>query len=87
MSGANLVDQCSCRPHLHSFFATAYQDFDIVIWSANSLKWMNVKMSALGVLDHADYKIAFMIDYRSMLTVHTQRRGVRCWYITVCVGC
>lgn len=63
------------RPHLHSFFTSAYQDYDIVIWSANSLKWMNVKMKALGVLGNEAYKVAFMLDFRSMVTVHTQKRG------------
>lgn len=40
------------------------------------MKWMNVKMRALGVLTHSDFKIAFMMDYKSMLTLHTERYGV-----------
>eukprot|EP00892_Ulva_mutabilis_P009467 jgi/Ulvmu1/6893/UM031_0099.1 len=64
------------RPHLHKFLASAYEDYDIVVWSANSMKWMNVKMKALGVLTHTDFKIAFMLDYKSMLTLHTERYGV-----------
>ena len=65
-----------CRPHLHKFLTCAYEAYDIVIWSANSMKWMNVKMKALGVLTHTDFKITFMMDYKSMLTLHTQRYGV-----------
>jgi ubiquitin-like domain-containing CTD phosphatase 1 len=64
-----------CRPHLHIFFTSVYEDYDIVIWSANSLKWMNVKMKALGVLGNESYKVAFMLDFKSMVTVHTQKRG------------
>lgn len=64
------------RPHLHKFLASAYEEYDIVIWSANSMKWMNVKMKGLGVLGHADFKITFMMDFKSMLTLHTQRYGV-----------
>lgn len=28
------------RPYLHQFFAAAYADYDIVIWSATSMKWV-----------------------------------------------
>jgi hypothetical protein len=60
---------------LHRFFEAIYEDYDIVIWSANSMKWMIVKMTALGVLGHEAYHVAFMLDGRSMLTVHTQKHG------------
>ena len=75
-----------CRPHLHKFLASAYEDYDIVIWSANSLKWMNVKMKALGVLTHSDFKITFMMDYKSMLTLHTERYGVHAAGCLTCAG-
>lgn len=64
------------RPHLHAFLTSVYKDYDIVIWSANSMKWMEVKMRGLGVLTHADYRVTFMMDYRAMLTVHTEKYGV-----------
>lgn len=63
------------RPHLHAFLTAVYPHFDIVIWSANSIKWMNVKMKALHVLDNDHFKVAFMLDYRSMLTVTTPKYG------------
>jgi ubiquitin-like domain-containing CTD phosphatase 1 len=64
-----------CRPHLHAFLTAVYPSYDIVIWSANSMKWMNVKMKALGVLDNENFKITFMLDYRAMLTVCTSKYG------------
>lgn len=37
------------RPHLHEFMTAAYSaNFDIFIWSANSMKWIEVKMRELG---------------------------------------
>jgi ubiquitin-like domain-containing CTD phosphatase 1 len=65
------------RPHLLAFLAAVHTHYDIVIWSANSMKWMNVKMKALGVLDNDNFKVTFMLDYRSMLTVKTSKYGVQ----------
>jgi hypothetical protein len=39
------------------------------------MKWMNVKMGALGVLSSDNFKVTFMLDYRAMLTVHNERYG------------
>ena len=51
------------RPHLHEFLKGAYEDFDIAIWSATSLKWIEVKMNELGVATHPDYKIVFYLGW------------------------
>jgi hypothetical protein len=52
------------------------QDYDIVIWSATSMKWIEEKMKLLGVQSHPSYKIAFYLDYLAMISVHTQKYGV-----------
>ncbi|CAB0015347.1 unnamed protein product [Nesidiocoris tenuis] len=64
------------RPFLHEFLKSAYRHYDIVIWSATSMKWIEEKMKLLGVSNHCDYKIAFYLDYLAMISVHTPKYGV-----------
>nr|XP_033783488.1 ubiquitin-like domain-containing CTD phosphatase 1 [Geotrypetes seraphini] len=79
-----LFDHRSCaetgielmRPYLHEFLTSAYEDYDIVIWSATSMKWIEAKMKELGVSTNENYKITFMLDSAAMITVHTPRRGL-----------
>ncbi|KAJ8952778.1 hypothetical protein NQ318_008095 [Aromia moschata] len=70
-SGAELM-----RPYLHEFLTGAYEDYDIVIWSATGMKWIEEKMKLLGVHDHPNYKIAFYLDSLAMISVHTPKYGV-----------
>jgi hypothetical protein len=49
----------SMRPFLHEFLATAYEYYDIAIWSATGMKWVALKMKELGVTGHQDYKIRY----------------------------
>lgn len=70
-SGAELM-----RPYLHEFLTRAYVNYDIVIWSATSMKWINEKMKLLGVTSHPDYKIAFHLDSLAMISVQTPKYGV-----------
>uniref|UniRef100_A0A8C5KXK6 FCP1 homology domain-containing protein n=1 Tax=Jaculus jaculus TaxID=51337 RepID=A0A8C5KXK6_JACJA len=50
--------------------------YDIVIWSATNMKWIEAKMKELGVSTNANYNITFMLDSAVMTTVHTPRRGL-----------
>ena len=62
-------------PNMRHVGPGRYDLYDIVIWSATSMKWVEVKMRELGVTTHPDYKVAFMLDHRAMITVQTQRYG------------
>jgi len=64
------------RPYLHEFLSATYQFYDIIIWSATSMKWVKVKMQELGVLSHPEYKVTCMLDHAAMVTVHTEKYGV-----------
>ena len=57
------------RPHLHEFLAAIYPFFDIVIWSATGMKWIDIKLKELGVAAHPEYKITACMDYTAMVTV------------------
>jgi len=74
-SSAERPDELA-RPYLHEFMTAVYPHYDIVIWSATSMKWVEVKMRELGVTTHADYKVTVMMDHRSMITVQTEKYGV-----------
>jgi len=70
-TGAELM-----RPHLHDFLTAAYNDYDIVIWSATSMKWIEEKMKLLGCDRHPGYKLAFYLDSRAMISIHAEKYGV-----------
>ncbi|XP_065361503.1 ubiquitin-like domain-containing CTD phosphatase 1 [Calliphora vicina] len=70
-TGAELM-----RPYLHEFLTIAYEFYDIVIWSATGMRWIEEKMRLLGVSKHIDYKIMFYLDSNAMISVHTSDRGV-----------
>lgn len=64
------------RPYLHEFLTVAYEDYDIVIWSATGMKWIEEKMKLLGVTNNPNYKIAFHLDSLAMISVHSAKYGV-----------
>eukprot|EP00050_Salpingoeca_kvevrii_P015925 m.51202 g.51202 ORF g.51202 m.51202 type:complete len:327 (-) comp6594_c0_seq2:24-1004(-) len=64
------------RPYLHEFLTAAYEHYDIVIWSATGMSWIEVKMRELGVADNPNYKIAFYLDVRAMITLYSKKYGV-----------
>lgn len=70
-SGAELM-----RPYLHEFLTSAYENYDIVIWSATGMRWIEEKMRLLGVSNRDSYKIMFYLDCNAMISVHTPDRGV-----------
>jgi ubiquitin-like domain-containing CTD phosphatase 1 len=55
--------------------AASYAMYDIIIWSATDMKWVEVKMGELGCLSNPNYKITCMLDHGSMITVNTDKYG------------
>lgn len=66
------------RPGTIEFLTHVYKhSFDIVIWSATSMKWIDVKLKELGLLDHPEkFKISVCMDYTAMVTVDAASAGV-----------
>ncbi|KZV49815.1 Ubiquitin family protein [Dorcoceras hygrometricum] len=64
------------RPYLHEFLSAVYAEYDIMIWSATSMKWVELKMGELGVLNNSNYKITALLDHMAMITVQSDTRGV-----------
>ena len=52
------------------------QDYDLVIWSATSMKWIEEKMKLLGCDRHPGYRLAFYLDSRAMISIHSEKYGV-----------
>jgi ubiquitin-like domain-containing CTD phosphatase 1 len=59
------------RPYLHDFLASAYTEggYDIIIWSATSLSWVELKMAEMGVTKSSRFKVAALVDRGAMITV------------------
>ena len=49
------------RPYLDAFLAKTYVYYDIVVWSQTNFKWLELKLTELGMLDRRDYKICFAL--------------------------
>lgn len=64
------------RPFLHEFLTAAYAEYDIMIWSATSMRWVELKMEQLGVLNNPNYKITALLDHLAMITVQSDSRGI-----------
>ncbi|KAL5787316.1 hypothetical protein ACOSP7_004265 [Xanthoceras sorbifolium] len=64
------------RPYLHEFLTAVYAEYDIMIWSATSMKWVELKMGELGVLNNPNYKITALLDHLAMITVQSDSRGI-----------
>ncbi|XP_072966111.1 ubiquitin-like domain-containing CTD phosphatase [Typha angustifolia] len=63
------------RPYLHEFLSAVYAEYDIIIWSATSMKWVELKMGQLGVLNNPNYKITALLDHLAMITVQSNKHG------------
>ena len=57
------------RPHLDAFMRTVYREWDLVIWSQTSWRWLEVKMTELGMLLSPNYFICFVLDKTSMFRI------------------
>ncbi len=60
------------RPFLEEFLTTIYKKYDIAVWSQTSWKWLEMKLTELGMLTSENYKISFVLDRTLMIPVTTK---------------
>eukprot|EP01027_Heterolobosea_sp_BB2_P016360 GEZU01023305.1.p1 GENE.GEZU01023305.1~~GEZU01023305.1.p1 ORF type:complete len:268 (-),score=93.56 GEZU01023305.1:247-1050(-) len=60
------------RPYLEEFLISAYQDYDLVFWSQTSWRWLEAKLTEMGILQHPDFKVAFVMDRTTMFSITTK---------------
>jgi len=68
------------RPYTHRFLAALYPHFELIIWSQTSWRWLEMKLTELGILTHPAYKILFVLDKSCMFRVtplHPTHNGER----------
>ena len=54
---------------VYQFLSAVYPFYDIIIWSATSMKWVALKMQELRVTSHTEFNIVALMDSRAMITV------------------
>jgi len=64
------------RPFLHEFLEAAYQHYDICIWSATNMRWIEEKMKLLGCDKNPNYKLSLYLDSRAMISIQTEKYGI-----------
>ena len=57
------------RPFTHRFLTRMYAHYELVVWSQTSWRWLEVKLTELGILTHPSYKVAFVMDKTSMFSI------------------
>jgi ubiquitin-like domain-containing CTD phosphatase 1 len=63
------------RPFTDFFLTQCYRYYDLVIWSQTSWRWLEIKLTELGILSHPHYKICFVLDKSCMFSVKSKIRG------------
>jgi ubiquitin-like domain-containing CTD phosphatase 1 len=51
------------------FLSELYPHYDIAIWSQTGWRWLELKVTELGMMTHATYKICFVLDKSNMFKV------------------
>lgn len=63
------------RPYLHEFLTAVYPHYNIVIWSATGMSWIELKMRELGVTSNPAYSICCFMDRSAMIQVEAPKYG------------
>jgi ubiquitin-like domain-containing CTD phosphatase 1 len=59
MNGADYMQ--AKRPYTDEMLTALYPYYDIVFWSQTSWRWLELKLSEMGILTHQSHKILFVL--------------------------
>lgn len=62
------------RPYMDEFLTSAYRQYDLVVWSQTSWRWLETKLTELGMLGHPGYRFSFVLDKTSMFAITSTKR-------------
>lgn len=69
--------QLAVRPFLHEFLTLCYQHYDLVVWSQTRWTWLEMKLTEMGMLTNAHYRIMCTIDITVMFRMTSLVKGER----------
>merc|ERR1711971_518680 len=58
-----------------------YKEYDIVVWSQTSWRWIEIKLTEMDMLQNSKYKITFVLDKKSMFTIQGGKDGNKRHYV------
>lgn len=70
-TGADLM-----RPYLHEFLTLMYIHYDLIIWSATNMKWIDAKLDLLGVNRNTNYRFVCYLDSLATISVEAPKYGL-----------
>lgn len=63
------------RPYMDEFLTSVYAHYDLAIWSQTHWKWIEIKITELGLLTSNAYRICFILDKTSMFSMPSSLKG------------
>ncbi|GJQ09392.1 hypothetical protein GpartN1_g1183.t1 [Galdieria partita] len=66
--------QDAIRPGVHELLTAVYPFYDICIWSQTSWRWLEAKITEMGLLLCPRYAIAFVLDRLAMTCVTVRKK-------------
>lgn len=71
--GVNLADYT--RPYLQEFLSACFQQYDIAVWSQTHWRWVEIKLTEMGLLTSDSYHISFVLDRSQMFPIMSNHGG------------
>jgi len=60
------------RPYCDEMLQAVFPHYDIVIWSQTSWRWLELKLTEMGILQSPNFSLVFVLDRTSMFSVKSK---------------